>query len=829
MTENQTKKKSGLSCLFKLAILVLIVIIAAYAAVQIFFPAEKIRAEIVKRASESLGRHVELDDVSLSILPKLTLDLKGLRIYNPENFPGGELVSIDRLSCGMKLMPLLRKQFVFDEIIVDHPVLRLRKDKYGVTNYDFEIDAGEEGIQTLLGQKEKLSTEEAAISAFAFDWAEIKNGDLLYVDDSSDIQVTLNNFSLETRLDLEPDGITGHSVGKLTIPALKTNLVPENIPLDLEVAYNADVDFRHADLILKETTLRVNGIPFEVTSTVRNFLDLQSVFASLKADNVELEPLIEYLPPTENFDRSKLRLAGKVSGEVEIRLEFDSENQPYLAGAFDLKDLTAGYLNVSNRVFFENLHLDFDMAMVSFKSMGGKLSDQPFELSGAVKNWEDPIYHLKTQGTYSLIGLLPFMDPQYNHDISGLLYFDLDMAGQKTKWMDTDISGNARLERLFYNNDSLTSPLDRLDMALTFKGQGVIIDSLYAEYPGVRLSLTGSLKNGFAHLIEPNQGHKKPYLDFNMRAPLINYDVLIPAEELETKSEVMASGPGASSEIAAPIFIPDIQAGGKVFVDTLLVRGIKFSGITADVSYDNGIITYRNGNGTLYSGTVISEGKIDINDLEQPAVSASFTGNNIEANGFMAQFAGVDGHLFGKMNINGTLNGKGSELEDFINSLSADGDLSITEGKLVNIDLVQTLSNQFGFKTLEEEDLRDLATALKIREGKLLLDGTRLITEIGDWDLKGTIAFLDQKLDLDVGLYLSKEYAQKLNLADFLGGLLQDEQGRMKINFDLTGTYKEPRISNLSTDKAAVTDKAKDALKDGAEQLLQNLFKKKKK
>ena len=822
MAKEKVEKKS-MGCLPRILIIILLLIVAAYVGVKLFFPAERVKAEIVKRAGETLGRHVELDDVSLSIFPGLTLDLKGLRIYNPEDFPGAEFISIDRLSCGLKLMPLLRKQFIFDEIIVRHPVLRLHKTIDGRTNFSFEIEVGEEGIQTPLGIKEKVTSEEAALSAFAFDWAEIKNGDLIYVDDSSEIKVTLNNFSLETKLHLDADGQHGRSIGTVKVPSITSSMIPENLPLDIEVAYNAEIDFKYADLILKNTSLKLNGIPFEVEATVRNFLDLKSIFAKVKAAEVSLEPLLSYIPPSESFDRDKFRLSGKLSGELEARMEFDSGRKPYFSGSFNINDMSVGYLNVSNRVYFESFSLEFDTDSVSFASGGGQLAEEEFQLSGTVKNWDDPVFRISTRGAYAPVGLLPFLDPVYNHEISGRARFDIQVTGQQSKWIDTQIRGAASIDNLFYNNDSLTSPLERLDMTVSFKRKGVTIDSLYAEYPGVRLTMTGTLKNGFAHFVQPQKGHKKPYLDYNLYAPLVNYDILIPEEEEEPAASGIVTE-GASGEAAAPIFLPDIEAGGKVRVDTFKFRGVEFTDLTADVSYSDGIITYKNASGQLYTGNVTSKGTVDINDMYQPAIGCSFTGKDIEANDFMTRFANIDGHLFGKMNLSGSLSGRGSELDDFIRSLNADGDLSMEEGHLVNFDLITNMADQFGFKTFEEEQIRDLSTAVKIREGKLILDGTRLFSRMGDWNIDGTVAFIDKNLNLRVGLYLSEQYSKDFNL---FGGLLQDDKGRVRLNFNISGPYDRPTISNISTDNEVVKEKAKDALKKEAEKLIKNIFKKK--
>ena len=126
------------------------------------------------------------------------------------------------------------------------------------------------------------------------------------------------------------------------------------------------------------------------------------------------------------------------------------------------------------------------------------------------------------------------------------------------------------------------------------------------------------------------------------------------------------------------------------------------------------------------------------------------------------------------------------------------------------------------FKTFEEESLRDLVSAVKVRDGNLILNGTRVISKMGDWDISGGVAFIEKKLDLRMGVYLSEKYSKDVNL---LGGRLKDDKGRVKINFNLGGTYKDPKISNISTDNKVVKDKAKDAIQQGIDKL-KDLFKK---
>ncbi len=840
MTE-KAKKSKGMGCLTRLILLVLALFIIVYVGIMLFFPADKVKAEIVARASTMLNRQVELDDVSFSLLPTPGLELTGMRIYNPEDFAGGEFVSIDKLRCGLKIMPLLKSNFEFTEIAIDHPVLRLRKAPDGRVNYSFELDTGGEPIQTPVGPKEKITSEEAAFSAFAFDWAQINNGDIIYTDDSSKYTVTLNNFALKTRLNLNADGKTGLSNGTLHVPSISSELIPNNLPIDLKLIYNANIDFEHSDIVFEKTNLEINGIAFNLESTIRNFTDPVSIFARLTATDVPLEPLLEYVPSSENFDPKQMNLQGTLTGGLESRIELKTERAPHFGGAFSINNMSLQYSDISEQLLCESFELDFTTDSISFKTNGGQLSGKPFNFGGVVSHWDDLKYFFATAGQYDLSGVMPFLDPGLNNELKGQANFNLKVSGQLSSWATSQILGNLIIDRLYYNNDSLTSALERLDMSLTFEKNRIKVDTLYAEYPGVDLSLEGKITNGFAHLFESRKGHEKPYLQFKMYSSNINYDILLPEDSVtatstsgpvDPPSESQAAGedrppsgpPAVMPKVSAPIFIPDIKAYGTFSVDTFVFREIVFNDLSGQLSYERGEITYENTRGKIYGGLLKANGSVDITDMYQPFVLSEFEAKNIEANDFMTQFASLAGHVYGKFNAEGKLAGRGSEPSDFIQSLNATSHINMDEGKVVNFDFIEKLADKFSFKTFEEEQLKNLIADIVIKDGHLLLDGTKVFNRLGDWSLGGTVGFLDKKLNINVSLYLSEKYSKNMNL---LGNLLQDDKGRVKVNFNIIGTYDKPDIANISTDNQVVSDNVEEKIKKEANKLLNNLFKKK--
>jgi len=208
-------------------------------------------------------------------------------------------------------------------------------------------------------------------------------------------------------------------------------------------------------------------------------------------------------------------------------------------------------------------------------------------------------------------------------------------------------------------------------------------------------------------------------------------------------------------------------------------------------------------------------------------VACDFNAHQIEANDFLAQFANLGGHMYGKVDMKGRLTGTGSELPDFIKSMVANGTVDMSQGRLVNFNLIEDMASQFGFKTFEEQNLRDMAGKVKIDRGSLVVDDGRVETQMGDWNIGGAVAFLEKKLDLNVNVYLSKDYAsQAIKQYSQLGNMLLDDKGRIQVGFKVGGNFTQPLLSNFSVNKGVVKENVEEKVKDKAKDLINNLFKK---
>jgi len=118
--------------LIGIAVLGLIVILLV---LPFLIPVDKFRPTIEAKASEALGRKVQLGDLSLSILGG-SLGIDNLSISDDPKFNSGPFITAKKVKVGVELIPLIFSQQVnVTEITVENPQVMMLKDPSGRWNF----------------------------------------------------------------------------------------------------------------------------------------------------------------------------------------------------------------------------------------------------------------------------------------------------------------------------------------------------------------------------------------------------------------------------------------------------------------------------------------------------------------------------------------------------------------------------------------------------------------------------------------------------------------------------------------------------------------------
>jgi len=119
-----------------------LLLVAGTLALKIFFPAEKVKALLLKELTAKLHREVAMDQVSLGLIKGL--EIEHLRVSESKTFAQGTFVSVDKLDVRVRLLPLLSKKVEVDTLVLSNPKISVTRAADGKT-FNFSDLLGQPG------------------------------------------------------------------------------------------------------------------------------------------------------------------------------------------------------------------------------------------------------------------------------------------------------------------------------------------------------------------------------------------------------------------------------------------------------------------------------------------------------------------------------------------------------------------------------------------------------------------------------------------------------------------------------------------------------------
>jgi uncharacterized protein involved in outer membrane biogenesis len=118
----------------------LVGVAALTVALRIWLPPQKIRQLVVDQAGKILHREVRLKSVDLGVIEGL--ELEGLEVSEKPDFKAGVFAGAETFRLRIRLLPLLRRKVVIDEVTVAGLNLSVTQLKPGVFNFSDLLTAG---------------------------------------------------------------------------------------------------------------------------------------------------------------------------------------------------------------------------------------------------------------------------------------------------------------------------------------------------------------------------------------------------------------------------------------------------------------------------------------------------------------------------------------------------------------------------------------------------------------------------------------------------------------------------------------------------------------
>ena len=811
------RSRKGFKILIGIVAGVIVLLIAASFAVKIIFTKEKLMSMLVPRIEVALEREVEIGDVSVSIWGGLGADVKGMRVLNPPGFVHEELFRFDQFSIRVKFWPLLRKRIEVKKLILENPEINLEKEKKGVSNFADLIE----------------SKGGAIVIPFSFDQFQMGNARVLYLDGQTNKEIVLNKVAHDARLELDDEMENARITGVIKVESIEMNfpdrkqtLPPLSLSLEHDINLNMPGDFIEVNALkigIAKFTVEMKGRLDKVsTAPVLNL--------SVQSDGISLEDVLASLPQAESSPLTQLKTSGNIALRASLKGDFGGKAPVQFEGKVTLQNGRIDFATAPKPLDIPYGEINFNNRSLSFFSSDARLGEAPLELKLVVENFSDPSLtsQLKTDLNLAILG--EFVSLPEETDLAGHAAINVKAYGKIKQTEKMSFSGRVDLKKVEVVTPALGVPVRNMDGTISFKESDIDIPGLSLSMGKSSLSLKGKAYGAIPYLLSPKRG--KPLLSFSLDSPFLDLDEILPvSKEGKKKAE------GAAKD---SIPLPDINASGQISIEKLIFRKVELSNVSSKVDLVDGVLTFDNAKGKVYSGSVNGNVTTDLRNMDQTEFDMDLNASQIEANDFLSRFTGFDDHLFGKLNLEATFSGKGNRVEDIRRTLSANGRANFADGKLIGWVLLDSLASFLQIAGLKEQHIRTLKNSFRIADGRVWFDDLTVSTKDGDFDLVGSLG-LDGSLDYALTAVLSSELSLRFDALGDVSNYLKNDQGRTVLDLKISGTAKRPRFSvdtaraqkRLEAElKGKVGEKKgelENQLKEKASDLLKDLLKKKKK
>ena len=293
-------------------LIVVVLVVGSILALPFLIDLNRYQDQYKPLIEDALNRKVQLQDIRLTIWPRIGARVAGFTVLDDPAFGSGPFASLASLEVGVKLMPLLSGQVEVEEIALRDPVITVIKNKNGVLNVSTIGRTGVAAPKT--PSRAPIPSTEGPLKILALlavDRVSITGGTLTYRDQSAAKATEYIVQDMEILLQ-------GVRLGQT--PTLHVGMLvqPLNLPVKLNGTFgplkeSTDIDAINLQLALGKTDFTITG---KIVG--------RNASLNVNAPVINTANLPVALPLLQPIDIKNLQIAATIQGQDVLlqRLSF---------------------------------------------------------------------------------------------------------------------------------------------------------------------------------------------------------------------------------------------------------------------------------------------------------------------------------------------------------------------------------------------------------------------------------------------------------------------------------------------------------------------------
>lgn len=574
------------------------VVILLFIAAAIFLVSmvnsDLIKGEISYYALQATGKEISIKgNLQASFYPNLGVKANNVTIANPKGFGTEPLLSANDIVISAKIVPLFKRQFEINRVVLHGANINLRKLADGTTNWQMK-----EKAQTQTATETKST---AATKQFSIGEIDLRNTNLYYRDDASNKSYALRDLNLTTSAFEENKPLH-----------IKSDFAFwQQNKLVIQTAINTDLIYAS-----KENTVALDKLDLLLTKPDSPKIQLNGAMKlDLTADAIQAKNL--------KIKTANLTLSGDVTGtNLHKNAHFSGQLQ---SNTFNLRDALTQFHQpmsfASNRALTKvtfNAKFDADNAAITVSQLLGEIDNQRIKGKFAYQSNNHLLQFKLNTGNIALEDYLPAPAVATKPTAS----IDETVSSPAESKSANTIIGTLEAEGLRYQKYQF----NHLQTEIAYRNQELLLSDLHAAIFGG--TLAGSITANFAG--------NSPTYSINQKLSNIQLDQLLTTIDGKAKLSGLTNlslnlhASGSGSEMKASL-------NGSMSMS--VSNGVIF-GTDMDYKIDQAIVKYTkreakvNDSGstrftTLSANSSINNGVLSTNDLMflTPKIRVTGTGD----------------------------------------------------------------------------------------------------------------------------------------------------------------------------------------------------------
>jgi len=774
-------------------------VFAAGIALKLMFPPAKLRALIMPKVEQAVGRPVAVRDFSLTVWTGLGVRLSGIELANAKGFAERPMVTIESVTLKVNLLGLLRRQLLVSSLAVDRPDVIIEKDTKGAFNFA-DLIKPVPPVAAAAPATVPASPVSIALQSFR-----IKEGRFEFDDRQAKLRTLATGIGQELSLTADQRMERVRTTGRIEVREIAVFMPAMNLShIRLEVKHDVGLDLPGKRVTINDLTVAPQGIALTLAGTVDSFDTKPVLDLALKTTAIEVKKIFEAMPPEVKKQAGGVTASGlielglKVSGQVDPA---NPKSKPKVEGRVGLRNIGVKYALLPKAVSDVNGDIAFTENDLDIKSIKAKLGSAGFELACLVKNFEDPYVKAALKGNFDLGEVKDYAPLEKGMEMSGAVNADFRLEGLVRNVNSFNMDGKIDLVKIGFATPALLKPVTNLTGTVRLTKNLVNIPDISCAIGRSSLSFTGQVKNflslvpaqptkpGQPALALPKQGQAS--FNFALTSPLLDLDEMLPPTP---KPGTAAAGKGAAAPPPPMLPLPDLLMDGKVRIAKIKFLKMDFDNLAGNLTMKDRKVDL-DGQVNVYSGKVLGNLWADLNDLNRIEYRLNADAQQLEANDFLSALTPFKDRLFAKLDLKGQFSGLAPDTVLVKQTLKGQGQAKTGEGKLVNWPLVADILSHTKLGDTKEVSFKSLSMGFRILDQKLYLDDLVMASKFGDVGLSGYSSFAGF-LDYRVSIKLTKEESDKLKgKGGNVANLFADKDGRVVLDLLVKGQAPKPGIS----------------------------------